>query len=309
MNAVEHTIGGAGSRTCIVVAGTHRSGTSAATRVVNLLGADITRKLAPATPGVNDRGFWESTAIYPMHDELLHGLGSSWDDPFPLAGGWMETSVARRSKHRIIAEIEEDFADSAFFVIKDPRLVQLLPLWLEILDELAIEPIVVIPFRNPLEVALSLAKLYRISRAKSNLMYVHGYLAVELASQGRRRVLVDYEQLLANWRGFAETLGRIVGPRLPSPNAVAIKEIESFLTKDLHRNRTSHEGLAREPGIALTIVQIYDRMIEAAKTGDDAALQSAFVPLRAAVAEATKLYKDLVITEREARPASRDPPP
>jgi hypothetical protein len=295
---------GARSRTCIIVAGTHRSGTSATTRVVNLLGADITRKLAAAAPGINDRGYWESIAIFPIHDELLLGLGSSWDDPFPLAGGWMETSVAREAKLRIIAEIEEDFADSALFVVKDPRLVHLLPLWLEILDELAIEPIVVIPFRNPLEVALSLDKRDRISMAKSNLMYVHGYLAVELASRGRRRVLIHYGQLLADWRGFAETLGRISGPHLPIPNAGTIAEIDDFLTRDLHRNRSSRERLAREPGIAATIVEIYDRMVGAAETGDDAALQSSFDRIRAAVAEATRLYKELVVAGRDARLAS-----
>src|SRR5438270_30655 len=41
-------------RTCIIVAGMHRSGTSAVARVVNLLGADITRRLMPAFPGDND---------------------------------------------------------------------------------------------------------------------------------------------------------------------------------------------------------------------------------------------------------------
>ena len=298
----EDTMGTA--RTCILVAGTHRSGTSAATRVVNLLGADVTRKLAAAAPGINDRGYWESTAIFPIHDELLRGLGSSWDDVFPLAGRWTETSVAQQAKHRIIAEIEEDFANSALFVVKDPRLVHLLPLWLEILDELQIEPIVVIPFRNPVEVALSLEKRDRMTIAKSNLMYVHGYLEVELASRGRRRVLIHYENLLADWRGFAEALRRIAGPRLPIPNAGTIGEIDNFLTRDLHRNRCSREGLAREPATAATIVEIYDRMVEAAEKGDDAALRNSSDRIRATVAEATRLYKELVIAERDGRLAS-----
>jgi hypothetical protein len=296
----EDTMGGTRSRMCIIVAGTHRSGTSAATRVVNLLGADITHKRAAAAPGINDRGYWESIAIFPIHDELLHGLGSSWDDPFPLAGGWTETSVAQLTKHRIIAEMEEDFADSSLFVVKDPRLVHLLPLWLEIFDELQIEPIVVIPFRNPLEVALSLYERDRIPMAKSNLMYVHGNLEVELASRGRRRVWIHYEQLLADWHGFAETLRTVVGPRLAIPDSETIAEIDNFLTRDLHRNRSSRERLASEPGMAAAIVEIYDRMIEAAEKGDDAALQSSFDRIRGAVAEATRLYKELVIAEREA---------
>jgi len=50
--------------TCIIVAGMHRSGTSATTRVINLLGADIASNLVAGIPGDNDRGFWESHTTY-----------------------------------------------------------------------------------------------------------------------------------------------------------------------------------------------------------------------------------------------------
>ena len=40
--------------TCIIVAGMHRSGTSATTRVINLLGADIASNLVAGIPGDND---------------------------------------------------------------------------------------------------------------------------------------------------------------------------------------------------------------------------------------------------------------
>ena len=56
--------------------------------------------------------------------------------------------------------------------------------------------------------------------------------------------------------------------------------------------------------MAATIVEIYDRMVEAAEKGDDAALRSSFDRIRATVAEATKLYKELVIAERDGRLAS-----
>src|SRR5215470_17990760 len=52
------------ARTCIIVAGMHRSGTSATARVINLLGADIASDLLPSIPGNNDRGFWESATTY-----------------------------------------------------------------------------------------------------------------------------------------------------------------------------------------------------------------------------------------------------
>jgi len=41
-------------RTAIIVAGMHRSGTSATTRIINLLGAQLARELIPADIG-NER--------------------------------------------------------------------------------------------------------------------------------------------------------------------------------------------------------------------------------------------------------------
>jgi hypothetical protein len=139
------------SRRCIIVAGMHRAGTSAVTRVVNLLGADIASTLLPATPGDNNSGYWESAAVVEIHDQLLRTLGSAFDDPFPLPERWLDSSFARDAQHRLADEIRKYFDGSRVFVVKDPRIARLLPLWLDLLDKLAIEPVVVIPVRNPLE--------------------------------------------------------------------------------------------------------------------------------------------------------------
>ena len=91
--------------TCIIVAGMHRSGTSALTRVVSLLGAAITRDLMPPYPGNNDTGFWESNEIVRIHDRLLHAIGGSYADPLPLPDRWSETEAALQAKWQIAAEI------------------------------------------------------------------------------------------------------------------------------------------------------------------------------------------------------------
>jgi hypothetical protein len=80
-------------RTCVIVAGMYRSGTSATARVVNLLGADITKELVPASIGNNDRGFWEPIRIVKIHDRLLDALGSSCDDPLPLPERWLKSAA------------------------------------------------------------------------------------------------------------------------------------------------------------------------------------------------------------------------
>ena len=110
--------------------------------------------------------------------------------------------------------------------------------------------------------------------------------------RGRPRVLVPYERLIADWRSFAARLRELTGLRLPAPSAAAAAEIDNFLTTDLHHDKFSRETLAAEPEVAAVIVEIYDRMVEAAAQGDDTVLQRPFDRLRETVAEATKLYRD-----------------
>ena len=286
-------------KTCIIVCGMHRSGTSAVTRVVNLLGADIACDLMPAVAGDNDRGFWEPKAVVNIHDHLLHSLGSSYDDPLPLPDRWLETDAAVQAKRRLADEINKDFSDISLFVVKDPRITRLLPLWLALLDELGIEPVIVISVRNPLEVEASLNKRGVLSSAQSLLLYVRSYLEVELASRDRGRIFVQYVQLLSDWHVFAKRLGKVVGPPLPQPKAEFVAEINGFLTLDLYRNRSTREELASASHIADVVVEMFDRMMEAADSDAETALRTSFDRLRDTVAEATKLFQALIIAERE----------
>ena len=102
-----------------------------------------------------------------------------------LFGRWLDMSVARQAKCKIADEIDKQFPTSRLFVTKDPRVSRLLPLWLEVFDELAVTPIIVIPFRNPLDVALSLKKRNQLTLAKSMLMYARSYLEIERTSRDR----------------------------------------------------------------------------------------------------------------------------
>jgi hypothetical protein len=287
------------NRICIIVAGMHRSGTSATTRVVNLLGADITKDLMPPAAGNNDRGFWEPIRIVEIHDRLLRALESSFDDPFPLPEDWMRTKPAQQAIRELTDEIERDFAESELFVVKDPRISRLLPLWLDALDDLSIEPIIVIPVRNPLEVAASLKKRDEFSLSKSLLMYLRSYLDTELASRGRRRLFVSYNQLLFDWNLFAGRLRRLADGRMRPLRADSIIEINDFLSRDLYHNRFTYSQLSNAVDIPPIVVEVFQRMKNAAETGSQHQLEQVFDRLRKRVDEATKLFHELFIYERE----------
>jgi hypothetical protein len=285
------------SRLCILVAGMHRSGTSATTRVVNLLGADIAQDLSPPLANNNERGFWESRAIIEIHDELLSALGSAWDDPFQLPERWIETSFALIAKQQLAARLAEDFGSSKSFVIKDPRIARLLPLWLELLDELGIESLVVIPFRHPLEVADSLWKRQMFPREKSLLLYVWSYLETEAASRGRRRLFIDYHSLLADWRSVAGRLEAAAGSWL-TVTAGSENAIDDFLTRDLQHNKYDPEQLAGHPEVASLVTEIFDCMREAERTGKEDRLSPSFDRLHGSVMESAKLFRGFVPADR-----------
>jgi hypothetical protein len=281
------------SKLCILVVGMHRSGTSAVTRVVNLLGAGIARDLTPPQVDNNERGFWESETIIAIHDELLAALGAAWDYPFQLPNNWLQSNFAREAKRKLAERIENDFADSRTLVVKDPRIARLLPLWLELLDELQIEPLLVIPFRDPLEVVASLEKRQAFSPQKSLLLYLWSYLDTEAASRGRPRLFIGYDSLLADWRSFAARIQALSGGRLSTPEN-ASNEIEAFLTADLHHNRRNDRTLARGLGKQSPVLEVFNRMREVESMGEQPAVSLSFDRLRMSVASVADLFAGLV---------------
>src|SRR5437763_425787 len=70
-----------GSSRALVVLGMHRSGTSAMTRTLSLLGAALPKDVMQARSD-NPIGFWEPQKVADLNDEILHALDSDWDDVF-----------------------------------------------------------------------------------------------------------------------------------------------------------------------------------------------------------------------------------
>ena len=60
---------------------------------------------------------------------------------------------ARELRRQLSLLLREDFGTSPLFVVKDPRISRLLPLWFAVLAELQVAPVAVVAVRNPLEVA------------------------------------------------------------------------------------------------------------------------------------------------------------
>ncbi len=162
-------------RKAVLILGMHRSGTSALTRTVNLLGAAAPNELL-APNAFNPRGYWESAQLYELHNDLLASANSSWHDCRSLDPTWIEAEATRQGHRQQIKDaIGQAFDDAALFVLKDPRICRFAPLILSILNELKVGAVAILPIRNPLEVAASLGERDGLTRAKSLLLWLRHF--------------------------------------------------------------------------------------------------------------------------------------
>jgi hypothetical protein len=249
-------------RASVLVLGMHRSGTSALTRVISLLGADLPSNLMPARHDNNETGFWESMDIFRLNDAILESGGSHWDDWRRFNPDWIRSPAKGAFKVRALQILELSFADSYLFVLKDPRNCRLMPFWLEVLREFETEPKSLLTIRNPIEVASSLRKRDGLSTAKSHMLWLRHVLEAEYATRGLKRAFVKYDSLLNDWRGAVATLSRELEMAWPRRSATTDHEIDRFV-EYRHRHHAVSDGeISNHPEISAWVKEAYSALIE-----------------------------------------------
>lgn len=223
-------------RRAILVLGMHRSGTSAATRVVNLLGAQLgDRMLASAAD--NESGFWEHADIVRIDNALLSALGRDWHDLRPLPEGWMHGEAAKAARAALVETLGEQFHGDALWAVKDPRMCLLLPLWLDVLRELDVEPRILLVVRHPMEVAHSLQARDGLPLPQSLWLWLRYTVAAEHATRALPRAVVGYPSLLEDWRGAMKRAAAAMRIDWPNPVDTTGGVIDAFL----NASRRHHE--------------------------------------------------------------------
>jgi GT2 family glycosyltransferase len=255
------------SRRALLVLGMHRSGTSALARTLNLLGVDLGSGLS--IPAEDNRlGFWEHAKVVAIHETLLRDLDSSWHDTHALPENWTATAAARKARLAIAELVENDFADSPLWAVKDPRLCRLVPLWKEVLDGLDIAASAVFAMREPGEVARSLEARDSLAPGSTRLRWFEHFAEAEHATRGLPRTLVLYEDLLTNWRRTLKKAGADLGLAWPVGLEVAGRGIDSFLSKD-ERHHVRADDHSIQPEILRRLYEL-SRDCAHGKSGWDA---------------------------------------
>lgn len=217
----------------ILVLGMHRSGTSMATRLMNMMGAYFGPETSVGEiTSDNPKGFWERPEVFKLNDAILASQNASW---FDLRHFTPNTPLAEKPTYTIKKLILGMDAHRPW-VLKDPRLCLLLPQWLPHLEV----PIAVITHRNPADIAASLHKRDKLTEAYALALWEAYMVTMLNASLKLPRIYLRHADLLESPLPTTELLFtqlRELGVRrieLPSE-----REVHAFIDPRLNRSKPS----------------------------------------------------------------------
>src|ERR1044071_2908508 len=217
----------------ILVLGMHRSGTSLITELIAAMGsyAGPPDKLTP--PDIfNPTGYWEHIDAGVLDREILKALDSTWAqvthaDVSHLSHEKRADYVARAK------EIAQSLSGRESFVLKDPRIALILPLWIEALGK----PICVIAWRDPLAVAQSLMHRDKRPILLWLALWEHYNRVLLRETAELPRVLLSYEELLAKpQRVTSELHSALTGFGATHLKTLSTERIRQSVNLDFNRS-------------------------------------------------------------------------
>jgi hypothetical protein len=259
-------------RRLVLVVGVGRSGTSLMSGMLGQLGYHIPQPEVRADE-TNPRGFGEPRWVVKFHTQMLKRLLVTVNDARPEA---LEITGAvaheARTQQRLHGWLETQFAAADALVVKDPRTVWFLPLWLSAAQELGAETSFVTMLRHPAEIVTSARKYYGTFQTPASRTgsWLNLILETERATRDAPRAFVRYESLLADWEPEIQRVGALIGsPELASIKREEHPSVDGFVDPALHRNRVGWEVLDVPPRLLDLADDVWTRIQALAVPGGD----------------------------------------
>ena len=241
----------------VCITGMHRSGTSMVARLLNLCGLYLGKNadLIPPNP-TNPAGHWENRHLVALNDELLGGMGATWNSPPRVQS--RRRKRASKGMKKEAAKLLEGLRRGGIWGWKDPRNCLTLDFWAQMVPGLK----VVICLRNPLEVAESLARRdgFPIKRGLK-LWYAYNRHLLNAASP-ERRVISHYDSYFAEPEQALRRVLRFLQRRTTQR---MIRDLcAQVVVPELRHSRRPLSGL-RGAGAPRQMIDLYERMCEEAQ--------------------------------------------
>jgi len=252
----------------ICIAGMHRSGTSMVSDLLHTLGIYMGEEadLLSAKEGENAGGFWEHFGFYALNERLLLHLRAGWDAPW-MPDNWEareDLAPFREEARLLVNRMREATSGNRRWGWKDPRNSITIQFWKSILPDAK----VVICVRNPVEVAASLCARNNLSVAAASRLWLRYYENILTHVPRENRVITIYENYFDN---FEEELGRVSSALGIAVDHNMMVQARAHAKQELHHNRSTPQEL-HGGDFAPELIQMYDCLLEEARTGEAVAL-------------------------------------
>lgn len=242
----------------VLVLGMHRSGTSAATRIVNMLGLATCVPEDMVRGPWNPSGHWESRSLMHLDDRLLAEMGCAWWSPPPSGARYWEVagrivttpSRARKEFRRV--------HPSGPWVWKDPRSALLLPFWRTALGS---KIAAVIVYRNPLDVAASLQARHDLSLPESLALWERYNRLLLQHCAGLPAVVTRYDDLVSDPVGFGDALASFLEDQGIGVEVTAEDQLRGFVDEGLRHSAHSRSDVESRAPETLATYQALEAVI------------------------------------------------
>jgi hypothetical protein len=226
----------------IFVLGMHRSGTSVATKMLELMGVYIGEQEELLPPSYdNPKGFYERKDALVTNQLIFKHHRANWfqvdnyDAPCPP----LPPEITTR-----IQQVLSKLSQHGLWALKDPRLCFTLPEWKAMVEN----PTIITVSRHPGEIAQSLALRNDIPFNEGLLLWQKYIEHALLNSEGLRIIKCEYADIIDDAAAVATRIYEQllpIFPNLHSPNVDVLKEfVDPSMKRSLHKRDISPEQLA-----------------------------------------------------------------
>ena len=218
-------------KTAILIAGMHRSGTSALAGSLTKAGISPGYTLLFRTDD-NQKGYYENTEVYNLNEHILKENGYSWDS-LDLLEWSIDNDTIQKYENIIFELLQREFEGETNILIKDPRLSYLLPIWINALTKSEFHPVVIIQLREIYDIIKSLVRRNKFTTFKASVLLVQHLLASSDNSSNVPIFHTCFEDLLNDKGIYIKKLFERIGLHPDISYNIYRKKIDFFLDKSL----------------------------------------------------------------------------
>ncbi|MEQ8267712.1 MAG: hypothetical protein RH982_10980 [Parvibaculum sp.] len=193
-----------GSPSLVAVLGMHRAGTSLLTNVLSELTGGTDGHYLVSNE-YNAKGYWEDAEVVAIHNSVLGKIKREWGSvrsSFPYPSQWWDSGSLASERAQLKSVIEARTAAAAArgqpWIVKDPRMSRLFPLWKSLVSELDVEAHAVLALRHPDAVAASLERRDKFPPTLSHTLWLMHYVDAVLDAGGHIRLVLPYDDWFVN---------------------------------------------------------------------------------------------------------------